>query len=260
MPDYRSVFFPRISRSTLEEQVLTCNCIYICVQARYRGHKKAMRGKGYFRQSNYTVPQSVLEVDSNNNGQGENLEKNFNPVVKFCEFCSQKIGKVIRHECNKNSKAKQIAQLVSTLDSKNQAQIASKIIKNIAERQSQTGKNNKIFLSTGGTKRKIIINPKQEKKVHFSKEIIDNFQNNANLSQTQMGKVCNLIRVGAGKNCLEPHLREHISEKSRLLESYYQSGQFELLNEKGDLQKKPVVFADAETLITAVIEKRNRIT
>lgn len=94
----------------------------------------------------------------------------------------------------------------------------------------------------------------------FSTESLDNFQVNTGASSRQMKKVTNFLRSNAGKHSVPAYYNTtHVNENSKKLENVYQSGIFEFeVGQKTNVkEKRPVVWADSEELLQAVLKARN---
>ena len=150
--------------------------------------------------------------------------------------------------------------MVEELPETVQEQIASNVIK--AKLKAQNGsnrhvENESVQLSTRGSKMKVIINPSAKKDTIFTEESLDNFRVNLGLSQTKMIEATNFLRSHAGKFSVPKHYKEHMKEKSKLLEDLYRSSQHSFECDGGKQELRPVVYADAQELVKAVIEERN---
>lgn len=76
-----------------------------------------------------------------------------------------------------------------------------------------------------------------------------------------MKKITNFIRTTAGKKSVPFYYRDHASQKAKVLEEIYQCGFADFDVEKkvpSQKEKRPVVYADAESLLSAVLEARNQ--
>lgn len=77
------------------------------------------------------------------------------------------------------------------------------------------------------------------------------------MSLKDVKKVTNFIRTKAGKKSIPINYIKHASQKAKQLEDVYHCGEFDFDIEKlPEKEKRPVVYADAETLLDAVLEAR----
>ena len=92
----------------------------------------------------------------------------------------------------------------------------------------------------------------------FSNKKLDNFRSNTGVSVNSMKIFANFIRSTVGRKSLPANYSKHMSEKSTILKNLYHTAicEFEC---KDSVEKRPVVFADAEALLDAVVEKRGFI-
>ena len=114
-------------------------------------------------------------------------------------------------------------------------------------------------LSTKGAPAKVTLNPQPSKSVLFSQEGLDNLQASlCNASSKDMKKIVNWVRVSAGRNAIPPYYREHMQATGRSLESLYNitHAEFDLEGKEKKREQRPVVWADAESLLDAVNEER----
>lgn len=93
----------------------------------------------------------------------------------------------------------------------------------------------------------------------FDEESLDNFKINLGVSGNQMKKIANFVRCGVGRKSIPPHYAKHLSDKSKVLENVYKHGIYNFDCENDSSKQKhprPVVYADAEEILDAVIENR----
>lgn len=78
------------------------------------------------------------------------------------------------------------------------------------------------------------------------------------VSSNQMKKVTNFLRSNAGKQSVPAFYNTKHVENSRKLEHLYKEGvfDFDIGKNKMEKEKRPVVWADAEELLNAILEER----
>ncbi|CAH0556510.1 unnamed protein product [Brassicogethes aeneus] len=187
----------------------------------------------------------------------------------ICQICFQKTGKGIRQKCSKTYAHRNVKDIVEKLPKKQKEHVVVSSLKSCIDDQaancgtstsSSRYQNAEIKLSTCGLIARIVINPKMAKDPFFSENNLDNFQSNTSSSLNQMETLTNFIRSCAGKNAVPAKYRLHASKNSKILSSFYKQGLYEFeTNEKREEQNRAIVWADAEELVKAVIEKRNYI-
>ena len=70
----------------------------------------------------------------------------------------------------------------------------------------------------------------------------------------------NFLRCTVGKQSVPTYYSKYISEESKQLQDVYKDGIFEFETEnKAAIEKKPVVWTDAEELLEAIVKERNLI-
>lgn len=119
-------------------------------------------------------------------------------------------------------------------------------------------KSNELTLSTSGLKTRILVNPQETKNVVFTAEKFDNFQTNTGVSRNHMVNMANFIRSSAGRKSIPASYTEHMSIKSKMLEDVYKEGIYEFDTDKGKKEKRPVVWADSEEHLRAVLQHRDQ--
>lgn len=117
--------------------------------------------------------------------------------------------------------------------------------------------NEQVELSTKGSKMRVVVNPSVQENMKFTEVSLDNFRANVGLSKNKMNKVTNFLRAHAGKNSVPTHYREHMVEQSKLLEDVYHSAKYSFECDGGQQGMRPVVFANAEEIIEAVVRERD---
>lgn len=132
----------------------------------------------------------------------------------------------------------------------------------ISRSQSNNGasfQNVDLTLATKGLPARVTYNPKHRKETVFSAESLNAFQRNTGSSLKGMQKLTNFIRSNAGKKSVPAYYREDASEKSKMLKNLYKSERlmFDVEGkDNNDKCERPVVYADAETLLKTVLELR----
>lgn len=182
--------------------------------------------------------------------------------IKLCEVCFQEVSNGKIHPC-KNA-TENVLKLVEKLPSKGQEQIVASVLKKIDSQQktsnSDSSDGKEIYLSTGGRKLRVSVNPKEKKNFEFTEESLDNFRIHTSSSITKMKDVTNFIRCTTGRKSVPKNYLQHMLDSSKTLEGIYKHGFYEFDSEISTTkQKRPVVYADAQQLLDAVIEKRNLI-
>lgn len=263
MPNYEDIQLPKETRANND----ICNC-YLCITARYCGHQKAKVGRGLKRQESKVINASNGLYGASNTVNLSKIEEIKNEPrrsIHVCKECFQEIGRGKNHSCGAPAKAREnILKLVRKLPDQQQEQVASSILREKVDIQTESNSerikqlNNETVLSTLGAKMRISINPKQKNDVIFEPDKLDNFQNNTGASLNQMKKLTNFLRSAAGKRSVPTYYAKHASEKSKTLEDVYKEGifDFDTDNTTGK-EKRPVVWADAEELLEAIINHRN---
>lgn len=111
---------------------------------------------------------------------------------------------------------------------------------------------------SSGTECRVLVHPSIKPAPVFSFERLDNLQVNAGASCKQMKRIVNFIRCTAGKKSVPSYHARHMGENVKSLLDFYKQGTFEFdVDNSVVKQKRPVVWANAEELVEAVIGKRN---
>lgn len=253
MPDYQSIVLPRELRTDDD----LCNC-YICLTGRYVGHVKPEVGKGHKRNLNNVIstPTGRYGASKISKIPKKSRIRNKKKIIKLCSECGQKIGKGLSHKCL-SSKTK-VSDIVKIIPESVQDQVASYVIKSRLDDQfaSRHIKDKEVELSTKGSKLRVTINQTKPKEILFSEESLDNVRVNLGFSSKEMKKVTNYLRSNVGKNSVPAHYAKHMSKKSKILKDVYKLETLEFECKGKKKCKRPVVFADAEELLDAVVVER----
>ena len=251
MLNYEDLVLQRNTRSddTTEQK---CNC-NICLTA--RSHAKCKRMIGDKVEKNTGLYGSSELVDQLPN---KTPPKKKRSSLTICSICKQEIGSGINHHCSMSQSSDHIVEHVLTLPDKQQDQIITALIKtkaNHAETNSRV--NASVTLSTKGSKARVLLNPApQETKLQFSSESLDSLQMNLdNISNKHMKKIANYLRVQGGRQIVEPGYSNHVTLKGKVLENLY-SLSYSTFDVKDGVEKRPIVYADAESVVSAVIDAR----
>lgn len=157
-----------------------------------------------------------------------------------------------------NTARDNILDLVDQLPQKQQEQVASDLIRNISKENGNLEKLN--VCNAVGKKTSIKINCKEEKKVLFETEHLDNFMANTGTSVRQMRKVTSFIRSRSGRKSIPSNYESHITEKLNTLDNIYKSSRMEFDIESSNLKEtRPIVWANASDLLDTILEARNVI-
>lgn len=275
MRNYKDLILLKETRN----QSKSCNC-YICLTARETKHQKIEKGRGHKRKFDDKILVGInasSDVTSFSKTKKEKYQDKSN-IYKICSDCYQVVGKGIQRKCGSSTKTMDniLSTILEKLPERQHEQLTAKLIhlklQNVNS-DPQNSKTSSMKLQTLGRSMTIDVNPKH-KQVFFSKEKLDNYQVNTFSSLNQMKKLTNFLRCSAGKKSVPVNYYSHASQKGKTLKDLYKTGYFEFdlskkINKeesstekdgkqqklvKTDLkEKRPVVWADAEELLDAVI-------
>lgn len=278
MPNYADLQLRKNTRSLNPDEI--CKC-YICITARYTGHPKTKKGRSQFKKTDAVkickhngmfackhsiargaISQDIVDKDKSIKIQDESS-------MKICTLCFKKLAPGMTHSCATDSSRRKVHteavrnvnEMIKGLPEKNKLQIVHSILKDkINSLDNVRSKGVEVELNTHGRSRNITLTKKGEKNVIFLEEKLDNFQNVTGSSSNHMRKLANFIRSTVGRKSIPKNYQSHMSEKSKSLEDCYKTGEYEFDIKKGEpKQSRPVVWADSETLLEAVIRERNYI-
>lgn len=257
--EFSKIVFRKNTRSSQSED---CGNCAICRTATFKGHKKTKKGRGFKR-----------------NFEKENIQIRQNTST-YCNYCYGKVGKGIPHPCTRSKKVRRtqeanVKKIIQKLPEKVQDRIVGGVLKRkILDDQDQKDTRHDITLNltTMGKKMTVTVNPKHKKEAYFPAEFFHNYQTNTGASWQQMKILGNFIRCGAGRKSIPKKLLKETSDKGKLLQSLYKTGEFDFdiekekkesnakeRNETTGKAKRPVVYADATELLEAVISERHLI-
>ena len=152
--------------------------------------------------------------------------------------------------------------IVENLPCQNLEHLTSDLIKLKLAKENisyENKKNVRVSLSTLGKSLEIAVKP-EEKKVFFDEKKLDNYQVNVDESLNGMKKLTNFIRSSAGQDSVSPNYYEHMHKKGNILKPLYKNGVYKFDVEKQDKKEdRPVVWADAESLVDKVVKERQLI-
>lgn len=253
MPDYASLILPKSTRTTPDE----CNC-YICLTGRYVGHQKPIAPNSRNLNNEINSPKGRYGATNVVRLPKKDKEPKKRTSIQRCIECHQEIGKGINHKC-KNPQ-NNISKIVEKLPGVAKEQVASNVIREMINAEyvaSRHIENEQVELSTKGSKMRVVVNPSVQENIKFTEVSLDNFRANVGLSKNKMNKVTNFLRAHAGKNSVPTHYREHMVGQSKLLEDVYHSAKYSFECDGGQQGMRPVVFANAEEIIEAVVRERD---
>lgn len=259
MPKYEEIILPIQTRTTSE-----CNCCYVCRVARFKGHSKQIKGRGHVLNVSNQIALShdlngtkCILVDKSEPSKNESRGS-----FEMCKKCFQQVGKGIFHPCASTSTSDSnvrdnVLKIVESLPEKQQNQIAASILKR--KRSSGEQQSEEITLNTLGSKVRIALNPKPNKQVVFDAKKLDDFHVNSGVSCNHMKKMTSFLRNSAGRKSVPVSYEQNISQKLRTLEDVYMDDVFQFDTGNDQKENRPVIWADAEELLDAVVEKRGQI-
>ncbi|CAH1104522.1 unnamed protein product [Psylliodes chrysocephalus] len=253
MPNYEDIQLRRNTRVHNGE----CKC-FICLTAAFKGHVPNKKGRGHFRSTPKQIQTSCEKQNTSRPPQPEN--------ASICKKCYQQVGKGKRHPSNCNNQVDEnIIQIVAKIPEKKQDQIITALLRRKLD--SQTHENpgsaqskHSHMLSTRGSKARVQLNPRIVEDIVFPEKSLDNFQLHMGSSLNQMAKFTNFLRTHVGRKSVPSNYREHLGNKSRILEDVYQTEKLYFDCESGDKKsERPVVYGNAEQLLDIVLEERQQV-
>ena len=186
----------------------------------------------------------------------------------ICPKCLQEIGRGIQHPCGSNVKnsCENALKLSGKLPEKDQEKVKVSTLKQKIEAQQSSSSDNienrnELNLSTGGSKIKVVLNLPKKPKVEFTAKRLDNFQVHSRVSSNYMKKMTNFLRNAAGRKSVSVTYHKHASQKSKNIRTRLSGGCFFYFDAEGKSAKvkRPVIWADAQTLLEAVLDERDQI-
>lgn len=270
MPTFLNIILKKETRGTGPN--LLCDCL-LCATAKSNKHPRIVKGRPkkpdicpVINNSDTLHGFSHSIVTNEHKVNDLNYKNESVDFIKLCQKCLGKLEKGISHSCvpymykKPAQKSSNIVSLISDHLSQDQKERVAHSI--IAEKQKKepTNDNKEIVLKTAGLSSRLTLNMKRKSDVFFDADTLHRFQVHTTSTQKHMRKVTNLLRTHAGKNSVEKGVLKSLSEKSNRLDSCYKSDFLLFDIEKKKIkEKRPVIWADAETLVETVIEERNLI-
>ncbi|XP_043473381.1 uncharacterized protein LOC122505669 isoform X2 [Leptopilina heterotoma] len=265
MPNYLDIELPK---NTRHNDSIQCSD-YICTKATYEGHinpKKGAGNKRKFTNDVCTSKENNTSLNSNYQQEALNVLQGTKSVDSTrCNICLQEIGRGIKHPClaKRNAVCENVVNIVHQLPEKQQEQILYSLLRDLTNKAENPNRKNNVNLqltNVSGPAMKIALYP-THKKIEFSNEQFSNFQVNTGSSTNLMKKMADVVRRVVGRRSVSSNLAEHLSLKSTLLSDLYQHDvrEFHVEGVKNTKEKRPVVFADAEAIVSKIIKLRNLI-
>lgn len=176
----------------------------------------------------------------------------------YCNFCYQKIRRGYDHNCNsKKRKVDNVVEIINELPLEEREKVIGKVLRQTVQSKSSSAGSQLELRNIRGPATKVNLNSNTEK-IQIPVEHLDNFQNANNITTNMMRKFDNLIRSHVGRDSIPSHHETHMSEQSNILAEYYKSEEVKFeVDSEGNLEKRTVVYADAEELLLAVAKYRN---
>ena len=235
MPNFENLV--NVGKELRQSQKCIC---YICKKARYKGHKKIIKGRG---RSKYLLQKS---------------NKNKTKVL-LCSACLGDIAKGKKHICTKTVAYKNTVTMLKTVPHKIKEKVVTSVIRDKLDLSNKSLQNIHFNLSTEGNKSRIVLNPLKhnKEKTYFFHENLDRLQLSLGSSNNQMKKISRFLRASAGKLTVTSDYEKHLSVKTTLLNNLYRTESYEF-DIEGDVgkEKRPVVYTTAEEIIERVVSER----
>lgn len=261
LPNYEDIILPKSTRSSNPSIEEPCNC-YICLTGKSTSHfkntvatvkqqlaPKITVSNGLLGSRNSKVKELPKRLDSKQKISG---------VLKLCNVCKSEVHKGKKHVCSTRPHVVRtnVTKLVDALNNDQKEHVASKIIN---EKAADVVGNDSLTLRTQGRRKRIYLTEKKSD-VSFSFENLDNYHTDTACSARQMNRLAKFIRHSAGNKSVPHNYSSHISERTKLLEDNYEIStlEFDTKNTKGK-EKRPVIWTNAEKIVTSILEKRNLV-
>ena len=248
-PNYNDMILPRETRQNTSPE---CNC-YICITAR----DKTRKPKYVFKSDLPVVIErgtGLLASEDNTLATEQVKEKRISLTI--CRICKQETGVGIPHKCTPTKAAINLAKYASDLPEKNRDQVISNLIKEKAGNQSL--KDAQLEISTQGAKLSIVVNPESsDPKQKLSHDDMRELQSKLGLSNSRLKDAGHWIRKTFGRKTIQPYFRESTSEALKEFDDLYQEEVLPFHTTTGTETAKPLIYAEAETLLDFVCNKRN---
>lgn len=258
MPNYKDIHLIQSTRATND----LCNC-YICLKARYKGHEKIEKGVGHKRKLSDEIDESNgLFGNVSNKKYSKEIQHKESQSITICKNCFTTLSKGKQHTCDKISARENVNKFIEQLPQKHQEQIISEWLKKKLSMSEQSSKTPELSLSTQGSKLHLTLGKlKSHVSKSFTEENLDDYRTINGLSLNHMIKLTNLLRCTVGKKSVPAHIIKHLSDKSKTLDTFYNTGRFEFDTgtDKTSKQIRPVVWANATELLDCIIDRRNII-
>lgn len=163
MPNYEDVQYPKQTRNNDEN---LCYC-YICITARYKGHRKTKIGRGKKREfaENITPSNGLYAAGTIQLNCKVEEKKSHNSSIKLCTNCYSEIARGKAHNCKENIAPQNlVSSVLSKLPENQQEQIANYVLKKKADTDDNAKQDVKISLANvRGSKTKVVLNPVEKK-------------------------------------------------------------------------------------------------
>ena len=214
-----------------------CNC-YICKTGRSRDNSKVQKKVGLSKPSTViSKDNGLLAANKSESHKPKAIQDQvISNTVKICVYCKNTVGVGISHPCKPSSTVDNVIKIVDTLPPKQQNQVLHSKLKDcVGKRSGDT------ILSTRGSKAKVSLNPPEQKKLNFTEQNLDNFQEQTGCSSNFMEGMTNYIRAGAGRKAVPSYYRDHASKKAKLLTDSYHISHAVMDIGDGKKDKRPII-------------------
>ena len=242
------MILPRSTRAN--DGSVDCNC-NICLTARSHVKNKRIASEKIDCSTGLFGSSSISKLP--NKAVDESKKR---PSLTICKVCKQETGPGIRHKCSDRKSSNNIVEHVYTMPDMQQEQVITSLLKTKVEAGSS--KDQTLSLSTKGSKARVSYNPTPGKSgMLFRAESLDQLQSHLNnISNNHMKKVAHWLRVHAGRASVEPGYKNHVTKKGQSLSDLYKISYHDFEGQDSGIQL-PVIWADAEELLSAVTDARN---
>ncbi|KAJ8671695.1 hypothetical protein QAD02_002954 [Eretmocerus hayati] len=184
-------------------------------------------------------------------------------IEKKCKDCLSLIARGRSHQCNEETRIKNLETLLASTPTKSAEAAISSTLRSLASKNSNSSSASVLSLTTTGRPMRVGIEPKLNPKptLQIAAEDIIVMQNNLNLSQNDTLEIARTLReVTNNRRVIESDLKSQLTFVIHSVDEFFCSKKQNFFvtkgNSKGEVELTVVYRRDLEGLIEFVKEKR----
>ena len=174
--------------------------------------------------------------------------------VTTCSYCHTEVGQGRPHDCTRTDMQANLFGLIRSHSEKTQEQVTSKMLDAIFQEKGVSKQGGVALIATKGTPKSVTVGKSRAARPSpkFSIEDLTRLQVTRNFSDKDTLAVANFLRVKAGRQAVEPNLKNGLKERNHRLEDMFFKKEMEMKvkpKKKGKDDSQDEVEQDGEDVL-----------